>query len=138
MKSTVILLDANIVIDFLLEREPGLQATKELVRKCTDGTFDAYIAFHTVSIVSYILRKKDRETAREYLRLLCDIFSIASATTEDVRSAIDMDDLFPDLEDCLQYKCAKHIGAEYIVTRNVKDFSGSDIQVMIPEALLEY
>lgn len=138
MKSTVILLDANIVIDFLLEREPGLQATKELVRKCTDGTFDAYIAFHTVSIVSYILRKKDRETAREYLRLLCDIFSIASATTEDVRSAIDMGDLFPDLEDCLQYKCAKHIGAEYIVTRNVKDFSGSDIQVMIPEALLEY
>lgn len=38
MKSTVILLDANIVIDYLLEREPGLGATKELVRKYTDGT----------------------------------------------------------------------------------------------------
>ena len=37
MKSTVILLD-NIVIDYLLEREPGLEATKELVRKYTDGT----------------------------------------------------------------------------------------------------
>lgn len=33
-----------------------------------------------------------------------------------------------DFEDCLQDKCAKDIGADYIITCNVKDFENSELE----------
>ena len=40
-------------------------------------------------------------------------------------------------EDCLQDRCAEGIGANYIITRNVDDFSNSKIQAILPEIFLE-
>lgn len=42
-----------------------------------------------------------------------------------------------DFEDCLQMECAKSYGAEYIVTRNVLDYSVSDIKTILPSEYLE-
>ena len=44
---------------------------------------------------------------------------------------------FKDFEDCLQDRCAENIKAEYIITRNVKDFEGSTVQAVLPEKFLE-
>ena len=44
---------------------------------------------------------------------------------------------FSDFEDCLQMECAKSYGAEYIVTRNVSDYSVSDIKAILPSEYLE-
>ena len=33
-----------------------------------------------------------------------------------------------DFEDCLQDKCVKDIGADYIITCNVKDFENSELE----------
>lgn len=41
-------------------------------------------------------------------------------------------DEFSDFEDCLQMECAKSYGAEYIVTRNVSDYSVSEIKSILP------
>ena len=35
-------------------------------------------------------------------------------------------------EDCLQAECAKDFSADYIVTRNVKDFQNSMIPAILP------
>lgn len=43
------------------------------------------------------------------------------------------DDHFSDFEDCLQTQCALNIRADYIVTRNVKDFAASEIPAVTPE-----
>lgn len=43
---------------------------------------------------------------------------------------------FRDFEDCLQDRCAKSVKAQYIVTRNVADFSGSEIPAVLPEDFL--
>ena len=37
-----------------------------------------------------------------------------------------------DFEDAIQYYSAKKIGADYIVTNNIKDFGFSDIDVVKP------
>jgi len=42
----------------------------------------------------------------------------------------------PFFEDCLQMECAKRYGAEYIVTRNVSDYSTSDIKAILPSEYL--
>ncbi len=40
---------------------------------------------------------------------------------------------FKDVEDCLQMECGRAVNAAHIVTRNVKDFTGSSIPCLTPD-----
>ena len=137
MKNTVVLVDANVILDFLLKREPGFEGAMRFIEACSNGSFDAYMALHSVSIISYVLRKLPAEIQKRYLRTICGIFSIASIGTEEVREAIEMDRVFSDPEDRIQYKCAQSVQAEYIITRNIKDFANSEIAIRTPEEICE-
>ena len=44
---------------------------------------------------------------------------------------------FSDFEDCLQMECAKSFEADYIVTRNVDDYSTSEIKAIMPKDYLD-
>ena len=65
------------------------------------------------------------------MRDICTIFSVASASQTEIINAIE-DDSFADFEDCLQDKCAKEVGADYIITVNEKDFVNSEIEAIDP------
>ena len=43
---------------------------------------------------------------------------------------------FKDFEDCVQMECAKEFCADYIVTRNIKDFQNSVIKPILPDEFL--
>ena len=65
------------------------------------------------------------------------MFEFAEVTSVDsvaVKSAVELGT--KDFEDALQYFSAKSIGADCIVTRNVKDFSFSEVQVLTPQEFL--
>ena len=53
------------------------------------------------------------------------------------KADINENEDFSDFEDCLQMECAKSYGAEYIVTRNVSDYSVSDIKAIPPSEYLK-
>ena len=53
-----------------------------------------------------------------------------------VRHALERND-FPDFEDCLQDECATQNHADYIITRNIDDFSSSNIPAITPLDFLE-
>ena len=44
---------------------------------------------------------------------------------------------FSDVEDCLQAECAAAFSADYIVTRNIKNFENSEIPAIMPDKFLE-
>ncbi len=44
--------------------------------------------------------------------------------------------IFLDFEDAIQYYCAKSIYADYIITRNTKDFTHSKITVITSDKWL--
>lgn len=69
------------------------------------------------------------------MRDICTIFSVASASQTEIIDAIEKDS-FVDFKDCLQDKCAKEVGAEYIITVNEKDFVDSEIKAMNPYEFL--
>ena len=52
---------------------------------------------------------------------LCEILEVEGVDSRKVKSALNRRD-FKDLEDCIQDECAAAIKADYIVTRNKKDF----------------
>jgi len=53
-----------------------------------------------------------------------------------VFDALERDD-FKDFEDCLQDACAEMVAADYIVTRNIKDFEHSKIPAIAPDEFLK-
>ena len=128
-----VLIDTNILLDYLLTREPFYEVAKEVVRTCTKGC----IATHSITNMFFILRKDyDAEERREMLINLCTIFDVEGIDKNKLLVGLQNDD-FTDFEDCLQTECAKAYGAEYIVTRNVADYSASEITAILPKDFLE-
>lgn len=54
----VILIDTNIIIDFLMKRQPYLEDAVKIISLCTEKKVKGYLAAHTVSNLFYILRKE--------------------------------------------------------------------------------
>lgn len=136
MQNMVVLIDTNILLNYITNREDRyLNESIRVVELCALGRLNGYIAFHTLSTLWYVLRKKNDIERRDNLRDICTIFSIASASKAEVIDAIEKDS-FVDFEDCLQDKCAKEVGADYIITINEKDFANSEIKAVNPYEFL--
>jgi len=136
MKNTVVLIDTNVLLNYITNREDDyLEQSVKIVEMCAKGECMGYIAFHTLSTLWYVLRKRSAQERRENLRDICEIFQVASASQKEVLDAIDKDS-FVDFEDCLQDKCAKEVGADYIITCNIKDFENSEIPALNPKEFL--
>lgn len=131
-----VLIDTNVVIDFLTTREPFYKAASNIMEKCANGELDGYIAFHSIPNLWYILRKTPEEKRRKWLLDVCDILRVKGASHDEVLKAIKMKD-FDDFEDCLQDRCAGEAGAKFIITRNVSDFEKSAIPAISPEDFLK-
>lgn len=76
------------------------------------------------------------EARREVLLNLCDILAIEAVDSSKVIAALK-NSAFMDLKDCLQSGCAGKIKADYIVTRNIKDFKISEVPAVLPEDFLK-
>ncbi len=133
----LILFDTNIILDILEKRQPFYEASKSVLEECISNDIRGCIALHSVSNIYYILRKRYSATDRRKLLLdLLDLLQVAGTDHEHVKNALQREG-FSDFEDCLQDECAKQIHADYIVTRNITDFSTSDIPAVTPEDMLK-
>ena len=94
------IIDTNVIIDFLLKREPFYSDSKEVLMRCTHGKVEGFVALHTISDLWYLLRKESEENRRKCLRIICLALTICFTNHQEVYSAIDNKD-FKDLEDCL-------------------------------------
>lgn len=128
----VILVDANVVIDYILDREPFYKYAKKVMKICSQETTYGFIALHSVSIIWYILRRIPDTDRRKWMKDILKILQVTSVDHEEVVNAVSMDS-FKDFEDCLQDRCAIKVHAQYIVTNNIKDFSESTIKAITPE-----
>lgn len=131
-----ILIDTNILLDYILTREPFYENAKSIVSICVDSKVKACIAAHSISNMFFILRKDfDMKERREILINLCSIFDIEGIDRVKLMTGLQ-NESFLDFEDCLQMECAKAYGAEYIVTRNIDDYQVSEIKAILPEDYL--
>lgn len=133
MQNMVVLIDTNILLNYITNREDEfLDSSVRIVEMCANGDLRGYIAFHTLSTLWYVLRKRTDKERRQNLRDICQIFQVTSASQKEILDAIERDS-FTDFEDCLQDKCAKEVGADYIITCNLKDFAQSEIPAITPK-----
>lgn len=132
-----VLIDTNVILDYVLNRQEYGEQARKIVIACEEGQISGCIAAHTVSNMFYILRKAYTiAERREILLAVCTLFNIEGVDTDKIQNALK-NEKFSDFEDCLQMECAKGCHADYIVTRNMSDFAGSDVPCIEPEQMCE-
>jgi predicted nucleic acid-binding protein len=139
-----LLLDTNIIVDIISERE-GYTESLQLLRYCEVKFVEGWISVISVTDVMYILRNFRRsaqgkirvnETLREHMSLrehmltLFTILDVAVVMKSDITGAFTGG--MTDYEDAVQAHCAYRIGADYIVTRNLRDFEWSPVPAISP------
>lgn len=97
-----ILIDTNVLLDYLLEREPFFEDAKKVIMLCTEGNTKGCIAAHSISNMFFILRKDyTAKERREILSSLCTIFDVEGIDKAKLLSGLANED-FSGFEDCLQ------------------------------------
>lgn len=131
-----VLVDTNVLLDYLLMREPFYKDSYKIISDCVEGKVDGCIAAHSISNMFFILRK-DFEIVerREILVSICKIFTVEGIDSEKLLAGLYNEE-FSDFEDCLQMECAKSFGADYIITRNVNDYKNSKIPAITPKEFM--
>lgn len=102
----VILVDTNIIIDALANREPYADDAKRIMEKCAAREITGILAAHSIPNLFYILRKNfSQEERRFLLKNLCEIFQISDLNEKKIVAALE-NNAFSDFEDGLQEECA--------------------------------
>ena len=130
-----VLLDTNIIIDILSKRD-GYKDSLQVLRFCETDKLDGRVSTTTVTDVMYIMRKHSTpEVLRQSVQTLLAVADVAAVTKADITRAFSSG--MRDFEDAVQAACAKRIKADYIITRNLKDFEGAPVKAISPIELLK-
>jgi len=137
MKNMALLIDTNIVLDWLLERQPFAENAKHIMEYCINGNLRCYLAGHTLLNTFYITRKEKSVVERkEILLMLCDCFEIIDVEKSMIISVLQ-NESWQDLEDGLQMQSAEQENLDYIITRDIRDFTNSKVKALLPEDFLK-
>lgn len=79
-------------------------------------------------------RYLDRDRANAAMLDLLNLFEIAPVDESALLQALTI--TAPDFEDAVQAVCALRSAADYLVTRNARDFQGLGLPVLTPAELL--
>ena len=131
-----ILVDTNVILDVLCNRKDFVADSLRVFQCCEAQHITGYISALSIPNIVYIMRKElDSERIREILHILTMVFSVVELRESDLLKAAELS--FDDYEDAIQSVCAARVRADYVVTRNGKDFSNSSIPAISPTELLK-
>lgn len=131
-----ILIDTNVLIDYITQRAPYSTDAEKIMILCKDKWINGYVASLSIMNIFYILRKKMTvEKQKKFWLALLDYIEVVGIDRKKIINVLT-DQLFTDIEDCLQAECAKAFSADYIVTRNIRDFQNSPIPAILPDEFL--
>lgn len=131
-----VLIDTNIIIDFLLKRGSFYAESRNVLMRCTHDGTEGFVAMHSIANLWYVLRKESEEKRRKSLKMICIALTVCFTNHQEVYNAIN-NTQFKDFEDCLQDACAYVNRIDYIVTRNTKDFIHSRVKALLPSEFLD-
>ncbi len=130
-----ILVDLNVVIDVVQERQPFYADSASVLDAVVRQEVKGLIAAHSVSTLFYVItRWRNRETAVAAITGLLDVFTVATVDDQVVRKALIWG--WQDFEDALQMGAALNAQVDYIVTRNKRDFEVQPVPVLSPAGVL--
>jgi predicted nucleic acid-binding protein len=133
-----ILLDTNVVIDLLIDRQPFSIAAARIFDYAAKKRVRLLLTAVSYNNIYYIVKKQSthKETIK-ILKSLGEYTEIIDTTKETILSALNSD--FNDFEDAIQYFCGKSLKTLHVIaTRDLKGFKYGNIPVMTPEQVISF
>ena len=126
-----VLIDLNVFLDVLQKREPFYDTSAGLLAAVETGRVQGYMAAHSLTTLFYLIQKdKSSAEARAAITNLLQFIKIAPVTQSTLEQALNLD--YRDFEDAVQMISAVQCKADYLVTRNLKDYQPALLPVMQP------
>ena len=121
-----LLLDINILLDVLLQRNPWAESAAHLLTRIERGEANGFVAGHTLNTVHYVVsRTRDRQSAAAAVTDLLRFLEVVPIEKVDFNQALVLP--IDDFEDAVQAAAALKIGVDYVVTRDEKGFRALSI-----------
>ncbi|HLF56298.1 MAG TPA: PIN domain-containing protein [Thermoanaerobaculia bacterium] len=132
-----LLLDADVVLDVLIEREPHVAFASALWAAGERGECRLSISAHAVTTIYYLAaRQRDARRARELVGELLSVFAVAPVNQSILLRASGLE--MEDFEDAVAAAAAESAGCEAVVTRNLSDFEASPVPAIDPATALAW
>ncbi len=134
MKS--VLFDTNIILDIALKREPFFQDAIKLFTLIDDQKIVGFVTATTITDIYYLSKKANGHAKTiQFIESLLKIVEIIGVDKTTILKAISLK--IKDFEDGIQVSATLLNDIEVIITRNEKDFIGSNVIVNTPNEFLK-
>lgn len=136
-----VLLDTNVIIDVLQNREPWCRSGKAIFLSVAKKEFSGCITAKEAADIHFFAKKQFKweenvdNKARQILIKLFSLFEIIDTTESDCKNALS----FPnnDYEDAIMIETALRSGVDCIITRNTEHFSESPVKIYTPDEFVK-
>ena len=126
-----VIIDLNVILDVLQQRDPFYETSAALLAAAETGRIDGYMAAHSVTTLFYLIQKgKSSAEARATITNLLQFLKIAPVDQTTIEQSLNLD--YGDFEDAVQMMSAVQCRADYLITRNVKDYQPVLLPVIQP------
>lgn len=132
-----VLIDSDVILDFFFDREPFSENAAQIFSLCESKQIKGYVTPVICSNLYYLLRQVAKhDKVIKQLSKLMTIMDVLSMDRDIVLQALGSG--FKDFEDALQnFSAVKSGFIDVILTRNIKDYSKSDIGVLTPGSYIK-
>lgn len=130
-----IFIDTNVLLDVLEQRAPHYEFSSQVWALAESGRADGYISAISFNNIHYLLQKHSgRAAAQRAVEIMNAVFTMVPLDQAVMGKSIEAKRT--DFEDSIQFFSALKSNADFIVTRNVRDFPQNVIPVLSPENFL--
>lgn len=130
-----IFLDTNILVDLIADRKPFSKHAIEIFKNAELKKAELFTSSHSIATTHYLLKKYvDEKTLRSIMLNLLELVQVIHVDLDITKKSLLSN--HKDFEDAIQILCASSISnMNYIVTRNIKEFKTSEIEVLTPDEM---
>jgi predicted nucleic acid-binding protein len=127
-----VLIDTNVILDILEKREPFFQDSFAVFQQMVVSQHKSLFSASSVKDVFYLVKRHTGsiETAKAAVTKLLTLVHICDTTADDIKMARTF--TMADFEDAVLAATGVRENADCIISRNIKDFTGSPIKVISP------
>ncbi len=132
-----VLLDTCVILDFLMDREGFADDAENILMKAVYQEVEVFLTAKSICDLFCVYRKQSKDPALACQRIneLLSAVSLLDSTKEDVINALSLP-YSNDFEDDLMIGTSIREKMDVIVTRNLKNYSNSPIEVLSPKQFL--
>ena len=131
-----VLIDTNVILDVLLNRNPFVQDAVKIL-KIPEDNMQKFVSASAVTDIYYIAYQeiRDKIKVKDLIKTLLQVVHVADVAEANILVALNSD--WDDFEDSFQNSVAESHNYDVIITRNKGDYNKSNLQLFSPKEFLE-